>query len=63
MERSNLEPFDGDELLSELEDWARILEVEPDVVHRLAVFAQAARGEGDIEQDAPKIEPAPELSP
>ena len=62
-ERSNLEPFDGDALLSELEDWADILEGEPEVARRLAVFAQAARGDGDIEQDAPEIEPPLEPSP
>ena len=62
-EKSNLEPFDGDALLSELEDWAHILEGEPEVAQRLAVFTEAARGEGDIEQDVPEIEPAPEPSP
>lgn len=61
-ERSKLEPFDGDELLSELEDWARVLEGEPEVFQRLAVFAQAAQGDGEIDLDTLNNEPTPETS-
>lgn len=57
-----MEPFDGDELLSELEDWARVLEGEPEVAKRLAVFARAARGEREIDLDTLNNEPTPETS-
>ena len=63
VEKNNLEPFDSDALLSELETWAHILEGEPEVVRRLAAFAQAAQDDGDIEPNSREAEPTPEPSP
>lgn len=51
LERNNLEPFDGDQLLSELVNWADILKSEPDVIHRLAVLSEAQNDESQQEQD------------
>ena len=55
-ERNNLEPFDSDQLLSELENWADILKAEPEVIHRLAVLAETQ--DEDI-GDAPIVVPSP----
>ena len=62
-ERNNLELFACDQILTELEEWTSILRTEPEVIHRLAAFAQAA--EGDVEQHdavSPNL-PKPEVSP
>ena len=61
--RNNLEPSECDQILTELEEWTSILRAEPEVIHRLAAFAEAA--EGDVDQDdAVSLElPKPEVSP
>lgn len=46
-ERNNLEPVDGEQLLSELENWADILKAEPDVAQRLAVLAETHDAEAE----------------
>ena len=55
-ERNNLEPFDSDQLLLELENWADILKAEPEVIHRLAVLAETQ--DEDV-GDAPIVAPSP----
>lgn len=55
-ERNNLEPFDGDQLLSELENWADILKAAPEVIHRLAVLAET---QDEDTEDAPIVGPDP----
>lgn len=57
--RSNLEPFDGDQLLLELENWAEILKAEPEVIHRLAVLAEAQ--DQDAEQAQTHVPEPPEF--
>ena len=47
LEGNNLEPFLARGLLEELEGWAEVLKGEPEVIHRLAVFAEAAAEEPD----------------
>ena len=46
-EGNNLEPFLARGLLEELEGWAEVLKGEPEVIHRLAAFAEAAAEEPD----------------
>ena len=63
-ERNNLEPFGCEEILTELEEWASILQAEPEVIHRLAAFAEAAEcasdeAEGNSPMGASFEEPAP----
>jgi hypothetical protein len=58
-ERKNLEPFDSDQLLSELEDWAEILKAEPEVVRRL----EAITAQDDAECEAVLAPEPPELAP
>lgn len=43
-DRTKLELLSAPDLLSELEDWAEVLKGEPEVIHKLAVFAEAASG-------------------
>ncbi len=50
-------------MLTELEEWTSILQAEPEVIHRLAAFADAADGQADVPHDGPDMPPAPEPSP
>ena len=49
-ERNILEPFDGDQLISDLESWADVLKAEPEVIHRLAVLAETQDDKPDQTQ-------------
>lgn len=63
-ERNNLEPSECDQILTELEEWTSILRAEPEVIHRLAAFAEAADAGADDPEDAtPDVLPPPEVSP
>ena len=57
-EENNLEPFECELLLSELETWTEILKAEPDVIHRLEALAQ-----GDDEPSQTSSAGLPEPSP
>lgn len=46
--------FGGEQLLSELENWADILKAEPEVIHRLEAFSEAPSTECDA--DDPSLE-------
>lgn len=63
-EGNNLEPFSVPKLLEELENWSEVLKSEPEVIHRLAAFAEAAEddlnGGTDGATTAPSFEePSP----
>lgn len=62
-EGNNLEPFSAPELLQELENWTEVLKSEPEVIHRLAAFAEASNGQPDLPSDAVDVSPTPEPSP
>ena len=57
-EENNLEPFECDRLLSELENWTDILKAEPEVIHRLEALA-----EHDVEPSLTSSIDLPEPSP
>lgn len=62
-EGNNLEPFDAPELLQELENWTEVLKGEPEVIHRLATFAEAVREDVcDADESVARL-PAPEFEP
>lgn len=46
VDQNNLEPTPLVSILDELEDWARYLNAEPEVIHKLQAFEDAARGVG-----------------
>ncbi|MEP5732341.1 MAG: hypothetical protein ABJL67_23575 [Sulfitobacter sp.] len=60
-EENNLEPFDTDLLLQNLEDWAEVLKGEPEVIHRLeALKTETDDAEGECLSDptlTPGLEP------
>ena len=58
-----LEPSECDQILTELEEWTSILRAEPEVIHRLAAFAEAAEGDVDLDETALIDFPKPEVSP
>lgn len=62
-EGNNLEPFSAPELLEELENWTEVLKSEPEVIHRLAAFAEASEGSIDTLDDAPDVPTTWEPSP
>ena len=68
-QRTNLEPSDVAELLSELEGWSEVLKAEPEVIHRLAAFSDSADSgdpapvESGPKEDAPPPDTLPEPSP
>jgi hypothetical protein len=45
-------------LLEELEGWTEVLKAEPEVLHRLAAFTEAATGDFNEGVDVPAIAPA-----
>lgn len=62
--RNNLEPSECDQILTELEEWTNILQAEPDVIHRLSAFAEAAESASEHADDGPRLaasfeEPSP----
>jgi len=57
---SDLEPSDIQKTLQELENWAEILKGEPEVIHRLAAFAEAARDTSGAFEDAETCVAQPE---
>ena len=61
----DLEPADASKLLSELEDWNDILRGEPEVLLKLAAFAEVAGTADNFseEPETPDALPAPEVSP
>ncbi|WP_299882496.1 hypothetical protein [uncultured Sulfitobacter sp.] len=62
-EGNKLEPFSAPELLQELENWTEVLKSEPEVIHRLAAFADASEGSIDTLDDAPDVPATWEPSP
>lgn len=62
-ERNNLEPFSSPELLEELETWTEILKSEPEVIHRLAAFADAASSDAEGTGSSPPTAVLPGLEP
>ena len=60
-EGNNLEPFECDRLLSELENWTDILKAEPEVIHRLESLAQDDDGLGDEAADVQTQASPPDL--
>lgn len=61
---TNVEPFEASNLLEELETWAEVLKSEPEFIHRLAAFAEAAEDDayaaGDLDSVASgPVEPSP----
>ena len=59
-EGNNLESFSASALLEELEGWTEVLRAEPEVLHRLAAFTEAATGDLSEGVDAPAYEePSP----
>ncbi|MEM6311219.1 MAG: hypothetical protein AAF754_14345 [Pseudomonadota bacterium] len=62
--RADIELPNAPDILAELEKWATILKAEPEVIHRLAAFAEAADDVLDESKGDPKLgasfeEPAP----
>ncbi|MDA5558165.1 hypothetical protein [Shimia sp. MMG029] len=62
--RNNLEPSECEQILTELEEWTSILKAEPEVIHKLAAFAEAAEDASDEVDVAPTVgasfeEPSP----
>ncbi len=68
-ERTNLEPAQLSSLLEELEEWSEVLKSEPEVIHRLSLFAAAASGRGNEDAETANASPTrsepefPEPSP
>jgi hypothetical protein len=56
---NKLEPSDCASILEELESWTEILKAEPEVIHRLAVFAEASEDDAGLADDASLAEPSP----
>ena len=59
-EENNLEPFECDRLLSELENWTDILNGSPEVIHRLEALSKADDQDADPGKGP---EPAPATLP
>ncbi|MEP3767690.1 MAG: hypothetical protein ABJM44_12990 [Marinomonas sp.] len=50
-------------MLEELESWTEVLKAEPDVIHRLAAFADAASADADGHKSSPLATDLPGLEP
>lgn len=60
-EGSNLEPSECVRVLEELENWTEVLRAEPEVVQRLAAFADAASADPDGHKSTPPATDLPGL--
>ncbi|MGJ8530375.1 hypothetical protein [Maritalea sp.] len=60
---NNLEPFSAPELLEELENWTEVLKAEPEVIHRLSAFADAAATDAEGTEPSPPTADLPGLEP